>query len=84
VGPDGNVYVATFGFNAAGPVTGLGQLYVFNPEGKLLRNVSVQSSSPHLLGIAFHPSDGVLCWSSILAADRCCALILSPADLPFL
>jgi streptogramin lyase len=60
VGPDGNVYVATFGFNAAGPVTGLGQLYVFNREGKLLRNVSVQSSSPHLLGIAFHPQTGAL------------------------
>ncbi len=60
VGPDGNVYVATFGFNAAGPVTGLGQLYVFNRQGKLLRNVSVQSSSPHLLGIAFHPQTGAL------------------------
>ncbi len=60
VGPDGNVYVATFGFNAAGPVTGLGQLYVFNREGKFLRNVSVQSSSPHLLGIAFHPQTGAL------------------------
>jgi streptogramin lyase len=60
VGPDGNVYVATFGFNAAGPATGLGQLYVFNREGKLLRNVSVQSSSPHLLGIAFHPQTGAL------------------------
>jgi sugar lactone lactonase YvrE len=60
VGPDGNIYVATFGFNAAGPVTGLGQLYVFNRDGKLLRNVSVQSSSPHLLGIAFHPQTGAL------------------------
>ncbi|HEY5027910.1 MAG TPA: NHL repeat-containing protein [Candidatus Angelobacter sp.] len=60
VGPDGNIYVATFGFNAAGPVTGLGQLYVFNREGKLLRNVSVQGSSPHLLGIAFHPQTGAL------------------------
>ena len=60
VGPDGNVYVATFGFNAAGPVGGLGQLYVFNRQGKLLRNVSVQSSSPHLLGIAFHPQTGAL------------------------
>jgi sugar lactone lactonase YvrE len=60
VGADGSVYVATFGFNAAGPVTGLGQLYVFNREGKLLRNVSVQSSSPHLLGIAFHPQTGAL------------------------
>jgi sugar lactone lactonase YvrE len=60
VGPDGNVFVATFGFNAAGAVTGLGQLYVFNPEGKLLRNVSVQHSSPHLLGLAFHPQTGAL------------------------
>ncbi len=60
VGPDGNVYVATFGFNAAGPVTGLGQLYVFSPQGKLLRNVGVQHSSPHLLGIAFHPQTGAL------------------------
>lgn len=60
VGPDGNVYVATFGFNATGSVTGLGQLYVFTPEGKLLRNVPVQNSSPHLLGIAFHPQTGAL------------------------
>ena len=60
VGPDGNVYVATFGFNAAGAVTGLGQFYVFNREGKLLRNVSVQHSSSHLLGIAFHPQTGAL------------------------
>jgi sugar lactone lactonase YvrE len=60
VGPDGNVYVATFGFNAAGAVSGVGQLYVFNREGKLLRNVSVQSSSVHLLGIAFHPQTGAL------------------------
>lgn len=60
VGADGNVYVATFGFNAAGAVTGLGQLYVFNSEGKLLRNVSVQHSTPHLLGIAFHPQTGAL------------------------
>lgn len=60
VGPDGNIYVATFGFNAAGSVTGPGQLYVFNPDGKLLRNVSVQHSSPHLLGIAFHPQTGAL------------------------
>jgi sugar lactone lactonase YvrE len=60
VGPDGNIYVATFGFNAAGAVTGLGQLYVFNREGKLLCNVPVQHSSPHLLGIAFHPQTGAL------------------------
>jgi sugar lactone lactonase YvrE len=60
VAPNGDVYVATFGFNAGGAVTGLGQLYVFSPEGKLLRNVSVQNSSPHLLGIAFHPQTGAL------------------------
>jgi len=56
VGPDGNVYVATFGFNSAGPVSGHGQLYVFDPNGHLLRNVTVQGSTPFLLGLAFHPT----------------------------
>jgi sugar lactone lactonase YvrE len=55
VGPDGNVYVTTFGFNAAGPVSGLGQLYVFDQNGKLVRQVGVANSSSHLLGIGFHP-----------------------------
>ena len=58
VGPDGNVYVASFGFNQNGSVTGLGQLFVFNPEGRLLRQVGIAGSSPHLLGIAFHPVTG--------------------------
>ncbi len=56
VGPDGNVYVATFGFNSQGPVGGHGQLYVFDPNGHLLRNVTVQNSTPFLLGLAFHPT----------------------------
>jgi len=60
VGPDNNIYVATFGFNQNGAVAGVGQLYVFNPEGHLLRQVSVANSSPHLLGIAFHPHTGEL------------------------
>jgi len=60
VGKDGNVYVTTFGFNAAGPVTGLGQLYVFSNNGKLLRQVAVAGSTPHLLGLAFHPITGAL------------------------
>lgn len=60
VSPDGNVYVATFGFNQNGAVNGPGQLFVFNPEGKLLRQVSIAGSSPHLLGLAFHPLTGAL------------------------
>src|SRR5262247_177480 len=60
VGPDGNVYVTTFGFNAAGPVNGPGQLYVFGQNGKLIRQVSVVGSSSHLLGIGFHPTTGAL------------------------
>ena len=56
VGPDGNVYVTTFGFNSAGAVTGLGQLYVFDPAGHLIRQKSVANSSPHLLGVGFHPT----------------------------
>jgi len=60
VGPDGNIYVATFGFNQNGGVTGLGQLFVFNSDGRLLRQVSMAGSSPHPLGIAFHPHTGAL------------------------
>ena len=69
VGTDGNVYVATFGFNQNGSVTGLGQLYVFNPEGHLLRHVAVANSSPHLLGIAFHPLTGLLLVADFGAGD---------------
>lgn len=60
VGADGNVYVTTFGFNQNGAVSGPGQLFVFNPEGRLLRQVSIPGSSPHLLGLAFHPQTGAL------------------------
>jgi sugar lactone lactonase YvrE len=56
VGPDGNVYVTTFGFNSGGAVTGLGQLYVFDPAGHLIRQKSIANSSPHLLGVGFYPT----------------------------
>jgi SMP-30/Gluconolactonase/LRE-like region len=60
VGPDGKVYVTTFGFNAGGPASGPGQLYVFNKNGTLAWQVSIAGSSPHPLGLAFHPTTGVL------------------------
>jgi sugar lactone lactonase YvrE len=60
VGPDGNVYVATFGFTSQGSASGLGQLFVFAPDGRLLRQVSIAGSSPHLLGLAFNPTTGAL------------------------
>jgi sugar lactone lactonase YvrE len=60
VGSDGNVYVTTFGFNRAGPVGGAGKLYVFDDDGRLLRQVSVSGTSSHLLGIAFHPTTHAL------------------------
>jgi len=60
VGPNGNVYVATFGFNAGGGVSGQGQLYVYTPNGRLLRQVAVENSTSHLLGLAFHPMTGAL------------------------
>ena len=60
VGADGNVYVTTFGFTAAGPATGEGQLFVFDRHGRLLRQLSIAGSSPHLLGVRFHPMTGAL------------------------
>jgi sugar lactone lactonase YvrE len=52
---EGNVYVTTFGFNAAGSVNGPGKLYVFNDDGRLLRQVSIAGSTANLLGVDFHP-----------------------------
>ncbi len=60
VGPDGNLYVASFGFDSQGSLTGLGQLFVLAPDGHLLRHVGIQGSTPHLLGLAFHPLSGAL------------------------
>jgi sugar lactone lactonase YvrE len=62
VGPDGNVYVTTFGYIASGLVPNCaegGQLYVFRgkgKKGKLVRQVTVQPSSCNLLGIGFSPA----------------------------
>jgi sugar lactone lactonase YvrE len=60
VGKDGNVYVTTFGFTHTGPVAGPGKLYVFNDNGRLLRQLNVAGSSAQLLGIGFHPSTHAL------------------------
>lgn len=53
VGRHGNVYVTTFAF--AAPAGTLGKLFVFDPEGHLIRNLDVQGSSSALLGLAFNP-----------------------------
>ena len=56
----GNVYVTAFGFTATGSASGEGQLFVFDAHGRLLRQLSVVGSSPHLLGLRFHPDTGAL------------------------
>jgi sugar lactone lactonase YvrE len=57
VGPDGNVYVSTFGFNAEGEITtGNIEIFVFTPEGQPIRHLVVPNSSPHALGLAFSPA----------------------------
>jgi sugar lactone lactonase YvrE len=60
VASDGKVYVTTFGFNASGQQPGPGKLYVFDANGKLLRQVNVMGSTSHLLGLAFHPTTHAL------------------------
>lgn len=55
VDSQGNVYAASFGFTASGPVTGPGQVFVFNQNGELLRELSLAGSSPHLIGMNFQP-----------------------------
>jgi len=58
VGPDGTVYSASFGFNSDGALDGNGVLFVFAPNGKLLRQFPVLGSSPHLIGMVFQRSSG--------------------------
>jgi sugar lactone lactonase YvrE len=60
VASNGDVYVATFGFNATGLVPGPGKIYVFNSHGKLLRTLTVAGTSSRLLGIGFHPTTHAL------------------------
>jgi sugar lactone lactonase YvrE len=60
VGPDGNIYVPTFGFNSTGALTGNAVLYVIRPNGTLVRQVTMQGSSPHVLGLRFNPVNGAL------------------------
>jgi sugar lactone lactonase YvrE len=52
---NGDVYVSTFGWPASGESSQPAQLIVFSPNGKLLRQVTIQGASPHTLGLAFHP-----------------------------
>jgi SMP-30/Gluconolactonase/LRE-like region len=56
VAPNGEVYVATFGFNSSGPVTGAGKVYVYSEKGVLLRTLTVAGSTAHLLGLGIHPA----------------------------
>jgi len=60
VGPDGNVYVTTFGFNAQGQVPGPSHLFVFGPDGQLIRNFAIAGSTAHTLGLGFNPVTGDL------------------------
>ena len=55
VGPDDNIYVASFGFNTKGALTGNAVLFVISPKGEIVRKVTIANSSPHMLGLAFNP-----------------------------
>ena len=55
---DGNVYVVTVGANK--PDTSPGSLFVFDPNGKLLRTVRMEGTSPWLLDLRFQPNTGKL------------------------
>jgi len=75
VGPDGNVYVPSFGFNTTGSTSGPATLFVINPSGKVIRQVTIANSSPHMLGLAFNPATNQL-WvldfgaGNVLAVDQ--------------
>ena len=55
VGPDGNIYAPTFGFNTHGEITTPPLLFVISPNGKIIRKVTIANSGPHVLGLRFNP-----------------------------
>jgi sugar lactone lactonase YvrE len=55
VGPDGNIYVPSFGFNTKGALSGNAVLFVISPNGDIIRKAPIANSSPHMLGLAFNP-----------------------------
>lgn len=73
----GNIYVTTFDPTGTTP----GQLVVFSPSGKLLRQVPVAGASPQLLGTAFHPTTGALLvidFGPVLAGGGARVLTVNP------
>jgi len=60
VGPDGDIYVTTFGFTKDGAVSSPGHVIAFHPDGTLVRDVVVAGSSSHLVGLGFNPATGDL------------------------
>jgi sugar lactone lactonase YvrE len=60
VGPDGNIYVPSFGFAGKTVLKGAAALYVISPNGKLVRQVTITGSSGHMLGLRFNPTNGYL------------------------
>jgi sugar lactone lactonase YvrE len=60
VGPDGNIYVPTFGFNTTGMLSGPATLFVISPNGNIVRKVTIAPSSGHMLGLRFNPVTSAL------------------------
>jgi sugar lactone lactonase YvrE len=68
VGPDGNIYVPSFGFNSTGATTGSADLFVISPNGQVINQVTMAPSSqspscvpsPHMLGLRFNPVTNAL------------------------
>ena len=54
----GNRYVSTFG--STGTTSGVGEIFVLKPNGKLLRKLEIADTSTLLLELAFHPQTGEL------------------------
>src|SRR5215471_13584893 len=51
----GNAYVSTFGFPESGASAAPGKIFVYSPQGTLLRQFAVAGASPHLLGMGVNP-----------------------------
>ena len=60
VGPDGNIYVPTFGFNTTGAIQRQRRAFRDLAEREDCQAGHHPGSSPHMLGLAFNPMNGFL------------------------
>jgi hypothetical protein len=77
VGPDGNIYVPSFGFNTTRALTGNAVLFVISPSGHLVRQVTIANSTRTCSG-SLSIRSPMISWCSTSGPERSSKSTRSP------